>query len=352
MRKSVEILGGGLAGLSLGIGLRRLGVEVTLWEAGNYPRHRVCGEFISGVSDATLKALGVDHLLDGAVACRSTAWFHRDAEVTRRDLPEVARGISRHFLDARMAEEFRHLGGTLREGVRRHASENEGEVLATGRQRTAGEWVGMKVHIEGLELASDLEMHLGDRCYLGLARVEEDRVNACGLFRGVPGDPRNFPEVCRERGLNALGRRIAAAAVDPASFSSVVGLSFGWQVAGSGAGRLGGAGAGEEHTGGPTMRVGDHLAVISPFTGNGMSMAFESAELALDPLVRYVEGDVSWEEACRIFSRAAGRGFRRRLNVAGWMQSLLIGGVGQRLVASVARFPQFPFPAVYRLLRP
>ena len=48
MVKPITIVGGGLAGLTLGIGLRQCGVAVTVHEAGHYPRHRVCGEFISG----------------------------------------------------------------------------------------------------------------------------------------------------------------------------------------------------------------------------------------------------------------------------------------------------------------
>jgi len=51
--RSVEVVGGGLAGLSLGLALRRRGVPVTVWEAGHYPRHRVCGEFITGLDRAT-----------------------------------------------------------------------------------------------------------------------------------------------------------------------------------------------------------------------------------------------------------------------------------------------------------
>ena len=50
---SIEIVGGGLAGLSLGVALRREGVPVTLFEAGDYPRHRVCGEFIAGLAETT-----------------------------------------------------------------------------------------------------------------------------------------------------------------------------------------------------------------------------------------------------------------------------------------------------------
>ena len=57
--KPITIVGGGLAGLTLGIGLRQRGVPVTLWEAGHYPRHRVCGEFISGRGQAALTRLGL-----------------------------------------------------------------------------------------------------------------------------------------------------------------------------------------------------------------------------------------------------------------------------------------------------
>ena len=56
--KPITIVGGGLAGLTLGIGLRQQGIPVTVWEAGHYPRHRVCGEFISGRGQDVLARLG------------------------------------------------------------------------------------------------------------------------------------------------------------------------------------------------------------------------------------------------------------------------------------------------------
>ena len=49
--REIEIVGGGLSGLSLGIYLRRRGVPVRILEAGAYPRHKVCGEFVCGVSN-------------------------------------------------------------------------------------------------------------------------------------------------------------------------------------------------------------------------------------------------------------------------------------------------------------
>ena len=59
LNNPITIAGGGLAGLSLGIALQSRGVHVTIHEASTYPRHRVCGEFISGVSEETLGTLGI-----------------------------------------------------------------------------------------------------------------------------------------------------------------------------------------------------------------------------------------------------------------------------------------------------
>ena len=74
--KAITVIGGGLAGLTLGIGLRQCGVPVTIWEAGRYPRHRVCGEFISGNGQAVLERLGLlprCHQAGAVYAC--TAMF-------------------------------------------------------------------------------------------------------------------------------------------------------------------------------------------------------------------------------------------------------------------------------------
>src|SRR5436190_2031589 len=76
LSKPITIVGGGLAGLTLRSGLRRRGIAVTVLEAGRYPRHRVCGEFISGAGQATLARLGLlESVLGAGAKSGATAAF-------------------------------------------------------------------------------------------------------------------------------------------------------------------------------------------------------------------------------------------------------------------------------------
>src|SRR5882724_6580206 len=133
--RPITIVGGGLAGLTLGIGLRQRDVPVIIHEAGNYPRHRVCGEFISGRGQETLSRLGLNELLAGAGAMRANtaAFFSETKSTSPRALPAGALCLSRFTLDAVLAKKFRELGGKLIEGARFAENFGEGIVRSTGR---------------------------------------------------------------------------------------------------------------------------------------------------------------------------------------------------------------------------
>ena len=111
--KPVTIIGGGLAGLTLGIALRRNGVPVTLWEAGHYPRHRVCGEFISGRGQEVLVGLGLEEKLFAAEMREATSaqFWLGNTPLPKQNLPQPALCLSRHTLDALLATEFKKQGG-------------------------------------------------------------------------------------------------------------------------------------------------------------------------------------------------------------------------------------------------
>lgn len=324
--KPITLVGGGLAGLTLGIGLRQRGVPVAVWEAGRYPRHRVCGEFISGRGQQTLARLGLRDLLlqAGARPAETAAFFAGNFSGPARALPAPALCVSRFELDARLARRFRELGGVLRAQQRwPDAAFGEGVVRATGRRARpvdAGwRWFGVKVHARGVALAADLEMHVAPDGYVGLCRLSEVEVNVCGLRRRrvAAGDAAgDWRQLLLGRDGSVLRARLAAAEIDERSFCSVAGLSL----------------RPERAARRPECCVGDALTMIPPVTGNGMSMAFESAELAIDPLVGYCRGAMAWAETQQIIARRCDEAFVRRLRWARVLHRLMCSPAGQAIM--------------------
>ncbi|ACB76911.1 NAD(P)/FAD-dependent oxidoreductase [Opitutus terrae] len=335
--RPIEIIGGGLAGLSLGLALRRAGVDVNITEAGSYPRHRVCGEFITGLPGSTRTALGLDALLADAVVNRQVAWFAAGEPAWFQALPSPALSLSRYVLDARLAEAFVAAGGELRSQTRSAAhADAPGRVFATGRRRARSPWIGLKLHAIALPLAADLEVHLGASCYVGLARIESGRANICGLFRraaltGHAGEL--LLAYLRHTGLNALATRLAAAELDSASFSAVAAVEFDRRIAPT-----------------PQARLGDACAVIPPFTGHGMAMAFQSAEIALAPLLAYARGHAAWPATRRVIQSELRRRFRVRLTSAAALHPFLLEPPRQRWFARLGRARLLPFGPLYHLL--
>lgn len=337
--KPIEIIGGGLAGLSLGVGLLRQGVPVTVIEAGDYPRHRVCGEFITGLADETVETLGIESVFDGALRHADVRWHAGDRPLATMRLPQAAIGISRFVLDARLAALFKACGGTLITRRRVNPTmEGEGWVWASGRRRAVqSPWVGIKAHMRGLTLARDLELHLGAGAYVGLSRVEDGWVNVCGLFRrrcGLAGDSSGaLARTLRGSGLVALAERVTRAEFRPNSGSAVAGFVFDGSV---------------EPRGG--VALGDTCAVVPPFTGNGMAMAFMGAALALKPLTAWSKGEASWEEVSDRIHFLLRKKFDLRLRGAAWLHPLLLGRRAQGVLSGLARSKLLPLRPLYRLL--
>lgn len=329
--RAVEILGGGLAGLALGNGLRARGIPVTVREAGTYPRHRVCGEFVTGLGPGTLESLSLDDLMDDALEARTVAWFDRRGEILRRALPHPARCISRHQLDARLAERFTCGGGELRTRDRGQPSPQEGRVLACGRRPTpSSRLVGLKQHFHGLALSADLEMHLGRGAYVGLTRVEDGVINVCGLFRRQRG-PGGLADAVAAGGLTNLARRLGEAQAVEGSACAVAALDY---RRGTDRG----------------FAVGDRGGLIPPFTGNGMAIAFQSAAAVLPALCAWSEGGLSWDATRSAARRALAARVGRRTALARALHPFLLNPGGQFVLRQFSRAGLLPFDTLFRLV--
>lgn len=336
----VTIAGGGLAGLSLGIALRKRNVPVRLMEAASYPRHRVCGEFISGVSDGELQSLGIGDLFCEAERHKETSWHEGRRRLLRASLPDDARGLSRYRLDALLVDRLTSLGGEVVTGER-FTGGGEGCVLATGRPRRESRWVGLKAHYEGLDLETDLEIHMGRGAYLGMCRVENGRVNVCGLFRrsrpvaGASSREEMLPVALEDAAMRGVALRLRAARADIASVKGVNQFYLGWQRRAREQG----------------IRIGDSSAMIPPFTGNGMSMAFQGALLAVEPLVAWSSTAASWSETAARIQKSEHDRFSRRLRWSWVLHGLLLTRASRRLCTWVVRRNLVSFETLYRKVR-
>jgi flavin-dependent dehydrogenase len=291
----------------------------------------VCGEFISGRGQEVLERLGLRTVLEraGAVRANTAAFFLRTKSVTSRPLPASAICLSRFEMDMALAEEFRRLGGELLENKRwREREFGEGIVRATGRRSHTEEkgchWFGLKVHAhraQGMAQAADLELHVTRTGYLGLCRINGGAINVCGLFRRHAGTEQmqRGREMLRGEPGSVLHERLAGAEFDEGSFCAVAALSLQPRRASARS----------------EFCLGDSITLIPPLTGNGMSMALESAEMAVDPVIAWSRNKLTWPEAQKNFTSRCDAAFRRRLAWAKWVQQIALSRVLQGVLVSM-----------------
>ena len=336
--KVIEIAGWGLTGLSLGIALREQCVPVTVREASSYPRHRVCGEFINGVTEDTLKNLGIYDIFHDALRHHSTRWWMGPKQILEARLTRPALGMSRWEMDERLRIRFESIGGRLLTKDRVQPELREGLVWAAGRRlEKESQLLGLKAHFEGVDLNGFLEMHIGVGAYVGLTPITSDgsKVNVCGLFKKGPRAKGVNPivDALRNCGLGALSDRLEGAQMDPVSLTGISGFQLGGQRV---LDRF--------------CSLGDAERMIPPFTGNGMSMAFESAECALPHLLSYCEGVETWEKVTEDVRDSLNHRFHKRVRLALKLHRCLTHEVGRKILSSAAVAGVLPFSWLHRRL--
>ena len=338
-KRNITIIGGGLAGLSLGIALRNHGVSTKVIEAGQYPRHKVCGEFISGVSEESLEDLGIEKLFKDAIRHRDVQWRLGEKIFRRDSLPRDALGISRYALDERLAGEFESIGGELVTNRRiAKLDQEEGVVWSAGRQAEPSKWIGLKAHFDDLELECDLELRLGRGAYVGASRIENGKVNVCGLFQRRKSIQASrttaLVSYVRANGLDAFADRLESSRMDPQSASGVSALAFAKTDKDS-----------------DRIQIGDAFAVMPPFTGNGMSLAFESALVAVPFLKQYGEASMNWQVTVRKTRKALKEAFGFRLHVSRYLHPWIHSRFGQNAFFTLSKARLVPFQTLLRQVR-
>jgi menaquinone-9 beta-reductase len=213
LQDEVLVLGGGVAGCAASIALARQGRSVTLIEREPAPRHKVCGEFLSGEALGDLHALGIDAASLGAVPIEYVrlASTRRAAEAP---LPFPAASLTRRALDSALIAEAVTAGVHVKRGrsvqsLSRattnlwRATLDDGATyeaptafLATGKHDLRGhdrpkdphQWVALKMYYrlsaaQNTDLADASELTLYSGGYGGIQPVENRIVNFCCVVK-------------------------------------------------------------------------------------------------------------------------------------------------------------------------
>jgi flavin-dependent dehydrogenase len=299
LQDEVLILGGGVAGCAASIALARKGRDVTLIEREPTPRHKVCGEFLSGEALEDLHALGIDVASLGAVPINYVrlAAARRAAEAP---LPFPAASLTRRALDTALLAEAIESGVRVERGrsvqalARTSANlwqatlddgttyEAPTAFLATGKHDLRGhsrpkdphQWVGFKMYYrlsaaQTADLADASELTLYSGGYGGIQPVEDGITNFCCVVQR-----RYFARAgLRWEGLLAkmqhdcphLAMRLAGAQPLLDKPITITHIPYGYI---------------RRATEDGLYCIGDQAAVIPSFTGDGISIALHTARRA------------------------------------------------------------------------
>lgn len=202
--KEIVIVGGGVAGLSALNRLADLGVRATLIEAGSYPSHKVCGEFFSPESLPILAAWDIVPVAE----IKHISLFTPRGSLSF-PLPSPARSQSRFDFDIRLLKRAEALGAKvitqakvkdIGKGI---ITLENGELLtytdlimSAGRLFSASSprYIGIKAHMQGIEIADTLEMYSLPGGYGGLSPLGDGRCNFTCLLRNDRYRIEDLPE--------------------------------------------------------------------------------------------------------------------------------------------------------------
>ena len=324
MRKKIAIVGAGPAGSSLAIRLALKSFDVTLIERETFPRHKLCGEFISPECFEHFAELGVlDEMVSaGGDRVFETSFYSPGGNFVAVPSSfiggESALSLSRAEMDLRLLRRAEKVGVRVIENasashlimkngsvagirIRTGAAEVfsvEADILvdATGRaaalarllakqgSRSAAQptakptFVGFKTHLKHVDLEPGrCEIYFFAGGYIGITNIEGGSVNACFLvdaktvrrFKGDAGAILRGPVLANSRARETLSR------AEPVREWLAV--------------PLGNYGRKELCPAPGLFSVGDAAAFIDPFTGSGMLLAMESSSLLSRAIERYPE---------------------------------------------------------------
>lgn len=308
----IGIIGGGLAGLAAAIELRRKGHSVVLFEKKTYPFHKVCGEYLSMESWNYLKFLGLDLERYELPKINRLTISTPSGTQLNKQLEKGGFGISRYLLDHLLFQVAKKEGVEIFEQTEivkqewqndHHLLHSKDQTYKTqlllgafgkrskmdialnrnylqSKSKNEQNYIGIKYHLKANLDEDQIGLHLFEGGYCGISKVEgENRYCLCYLT--------SDRHLKTEGSIEAMEKNILQKNpflkqylqlekfIDPPLSIAQINFKNKSLI--------------EDHL----FMLGDAAGMISPLSGNGMSMALHAAHQFSILADEYLKGSIS-----------------------------------------------------------
>jgi flavin-dependent dehydrogenase len=363
--KKIVIIGGGLAGLTAAIHLSRSGRKVTLVEKQDYPKHKVCGEYVSNEILPYLQWLGADPMELGPAIISKAIFSTVDGKSIRCDLPLGGFGVSRYALDLFLYKHAlssgcqivkqsvtdcvfsnEHFELTLGDDATIYADivigafgkrSNIDQKMSRGFIQKKSPWLAVKAHYRGDFPDDVVGLHNFEGGYCGVSKVENDSINICYLadfesfkkYKNIEEYQREI--VFKNSHLKEIFENSKPLFEQPLTISQI---SFEKKL------------PVENHI----LMIGDTAGLIHPLCGNGMAMAMHSAKIACECLEDFLNGKTTTrEELERMYTTAWKRLFSARLATGRLLAAALQKNTVSGLLFHMLHYFPFLLPKIIKM---
>lgn len=352
----VIVIGGGLAGLTAAIHLSRKGVPVKVFEKEVYPKHKVCGEYISNEILPYLESLEIDLLELNPPHINELFYSTRKGNSIKANLPLGGLGLSRYNLDNFLWKKAKENGAeVLFDEVVQVQFDNDEEFeieTASGKNyktpivlgafgkrsgldkklernfiKEKSSWLAVKSHYRHFDFpVNQVALHNFNGGYCGLSKTETGAINVCYLASYSSFKKHKNPKIFKENVLmqnQHLHKFFNEAEELFEKELSIAQISFSKKK------------AVDEHI----LMMGDAAGLIHPLCGNGMAMAVHSAKIASEVILDQEKNSFRRKNMEKEYEMRWNKTFRKRLQTGRMLQNILLNPslaeASQRLVKTI-----------------
>ncbi|MGM8363529.1 NAD(P)/FAD-dependent oxidoreductase [Flavobacterium sp. ARAG 55.4] len=361
-KTDVIIIGGGLAGLSAAIHLSKQGLQVTLIEKSAYPRHKVCGEYISNEIVPYLSWLGININQLHPTTISKFEFSTQNSKIVNTRLPLGGFGISRYKLEHFLYQKAIRNGCTviIENVVNVTFSKNvftvttptqtlysETVLGAFGKRSNIDQqlsrnfikkktpWLAVKGHYSGNFDADIVALHNFNGGYCGISKIENGILNICYLadyqtfkkYKNI--DHYQQSVLFQNRHLKSVFEKSTLLFDKPITISQI---SFDRKQ------------TVENHI----IMIGDTAGLIHPLCGNGMAMAIHSAKIASELVLDFHSGLISRKQLEKNYKKKWKQNFGKRLFIGRLLGKIFIHKkISNALLKLIIAFPKL-LPLIIR----